>query len=265
MAKYDDFNDNSRDATFWDVIAWGTGSVAEQNQRLECTCPASADGAGYVTKYAYVISALDAQVDVDNDALSDLELLICLTKTVNSNPYDQAEWYRIMKYNRTDLTYVQRRVGGGTPVTLWSGTWTGPTGYLRIKVSGGTIYFYEETNLRYSESYALASTTCYIYIFGYGYTGFLGMDYFDNFQALGIAVAHYLAVSEILGAVDSAARSKAMRLTVSEILGMSDSALRTAHLAQTVSEVLGMRDGVEIRKHVGRLGDLPDHYREGGA
>jgi len=87
----------------------------------------------------------------------------------------------------------------------------------------------------------------------------------DDIDNLNLSPKQYVTVTESLGILDSAARRADYKQTVSEILGPVDSAVRQLAMKLAVSEVLGMRDGVEARKHVGRLGDLPDHYREGGA
>jgi len=74
-----------------------------------------------------------------------------------------------------------------------------------------------------------------------------------------------IAVSEVLGMLDSVAKKAAFKQAVSEVLGMLDFAVRSRGFPVTISEILGLRDYLEAKKHVGRLGDLPDHYREGGA
>ena len=186
--KNDNFDDNSIDTTFWDKIEVGTGAVTEQNQRLECNAPAAADMAGLVTKDAHNLTACDIKVDVANDSCESQELFICLTKTTNSNPYFEANWYRIMKYNPTDKCIVQRRINGGSVTALYNAAWTGSAGSLRIVIANGTITFYEEAKQRASENYALSSYNCYVYIHARGNTGYLGMDFFDNFLGSSVAL-----------------------------------------------------------------------------
>jgi len=97
---------------------------------------------------------------------------------------------------------------------------------------------------------------------GSSWTGYAGYDaMFEVWGHLALTVT----ISEILGMSDSVARRADFKQTIAETLGMSDSAARQLAMRQTISEVLGMRDSAEARRHVGRLGDLPDHYREGGA
>lgn len=186
----DDFNDNSIDA-FWTKLEGGTGSVAETNNQLECSCPANTDVAGLCTNESHDLTTCDIQVDVNNDALQSQELYICLTKVTAATPYSEDDWYRIIKYNVTDVWSVQRNVAGGGVESLASGAWTGASGSLRIRISAGTITFYEEGNNRHSEAYALSTYTAYVILNVRGVTNYLGMDVFDNFLgSSGLAPRH---------------------------------------------------------------------------
>lgn len=179
--KNDDFNDNSLDTGFWAKVEIGAGAVTEQNQRLECNHPAHGDSFGLITMDSHDLTESDIQVDVLNDTIGQLLLFITLTKVTSSYLYWEDDWYRILKNNKEDSYWVQKRKEGGGVTTIASGDWTGASGSLRITISGGTISFYEEGNLRASEAYDLSSYDCYVCFLGWGETGWLGMDYFDNF------------------------------------------------------------------------------------
>lgn len=176
----EDFNDNSVNPYCWEVIETGEAYVVVKNQRLECTGGGDGDDAGVVSVVKHELSGHSIKVDVLNDSRFGQDLVICLTKNVGEHPWYEDEWYRIIKYNSTNMCYVQRKVGGGAVSTLYSGAWSGPGGSLKIVISGGTIYFYEEDTLRASEAYGLASTEVYIYLVSSSRIVLTGMDYFDN-------------------------------------------------------------------------------------
>jgi len=180
VLKSDNFDDNSRDASFWDLLSSAGGSANEVNQRLELVCLTSAGIAGYVTKDAHDLTECDITIDVEHTSLHSLELFLSLTKQQAANPYFESDWYRIMKYNLTNECYVQRRIAG-VPTVLYNGAWTGASGSLRIVISGGTITFYEETIERASQSYALGSYNCYVYLYTTAAGGLTGTDIIDNF------------------------------------------------------------------------------------
>jgi hypothetical protein len=109
-------------------------------------------------------------------------LQIGTTKTTGSDPYNQNDWYRILKARYDSKIYMQSRVND-TLYTKLATTWASATGSLAISVMDGTIALYENGNLRYSESYALPSYNCYIYVFTSTLgTRAWGTDKFDNFE-----------------------------------------------------------------------------------
>lgn len=177
-------SDNFDDDTIgdqWSKLEAGTGSVAETNQQLECTISANGDYAGLVSAESQDIDGKYVEIDVTQlDNVIAAEILICLTKTTNSNPHDENDWYRIIKYNETNAYYVQRRISGAK-TTRATGAWAGSTGKLRIYHDGTNIKFYENGNLRLSEAYALGSSTVYIYIYHGSYTNWYGTDLLDDF------------------------------------------------------------------------------------
>jgi len=75
----------------------------------------------------------------------------------------------------------------------------------------------------------------------------------------------FQTVSEVLGMSDSVGTKAAFKQAVSEVLGMVDSAARSRGVPITISETLGLKDRVETRKHLSKIGDLPDDTITGGA
>lgn len=73
------------------------------------------------------------------------------------------------------------------------------------------------------------------------------------------------AISDSLGMIDAVGTKASFKKAISEVLGMIDSASRGFPLKVIISEILGLRDRVEARKHLSKIGDLPDHTITGGA
>jgi hypothetical protein len=79
-------------------------------------------------------------------------------------------------------TYVQRRAGGGSVVNLNQTGWVSATGQMAISVADGVISFYENGELKYSETYQLSTYNVYVYVFVSSAPGDgVGTDAFDNF------------------------------------------------------------------------------------
>jgi len=115
------------------------------------------------------------------NSLGEMTLQIGNTKTTDSDPFNQNNWYRIIKARGDSKVYVQNKIG-----TVMSNKaildWAGATGSLTISVSTGSIALYENGTLRYSEPFALPSYNCYIYIFtSTDRSTSSGTDKFDNF------------------------------------------------------------------------------------
>jgi len=193
----DDFNDNVLNPNFWQIKAGPPGSsVLEQNQRLECTLPATGGTVGVVTLNSHDLTTCDIRVDVNNiDPIATQCLMISLQKVLTGDPWvATTSWYIAYKNNNSNTFYVYRRVDGAS-VILYVAPWTGATGSIRITIdAAGTIRIYEEANLRVSEAYALAQRTAvYIYLYVDAVIGGVsGMNYFDNYL-------HSDACPEVLG------------------------------------------------------------------
>jgi len=176
----DDFNDDSRDVTLWDKYEWGGGSVAENNQRLETTCPINPSGAGYVSVGAHTINNVELRILAHNTAISSLQLCLCLTKVTGANVGNENDWYRVLLFLGTTQYYAQKMVGGVGPTTLYNGVWLSNEEEVKMRIEDGTIRFFEQETERANEAWALGSRDCYIYIAGYGGVN-VGMDWADTF------------------------------------------------------------------------------------
>jgi hypothetical protein len=181
----DNFNDNSINTAKWDELEANGATASETSGQLAVTVPTGTGQAqaGYVTSDSYDVKDCKITIKVsDFGDVDEMILQICTTKTTSSDPYDQSNWYRILKASYDSNVYVQSRKDGGTVSTKVATTWTSATGELTIDICDGSIAFYENGNMRYSEPYALSSYDCYIYAF----TSTLrerasGTDKFDDF------------------------------------------------------------------------------------
>jgi len=179
----DRFDDDLTDSALWNLLEKNNGIVSERNGRVECSVVSSSGVAGYITKSSYDLSDCDVQVDVSNLHLAELTLAIAV-EGIDDHFWWNDNFYVVAKQNVHGTCAISERVDGGDPVSLYNEAWTGPTGSLRIRICNGTISFYEEDTLRYSEQFALSSTQCYMYLEGRTWSPYAGMDYFDNFRFL---------------------------------------------------------------------------------
>jgi hypothetical protein len=86
-----------------------------------------------------------------------------------------------MKDGSMGDTVIQKKVNGVLS-NLYVGA-CGYTGTLKIILSGGTISFYDGSTQLYSQTYNLASTSCYLYAFMSSNTySYCGTDVFDDFE-----------------------------------------------------------------------------------
>jgi hypothetical protein len=141
----------------------GLGSVNEAESQLQVTVGSSDltwddfwwSEAGYVTKYPYNVGAMvggaqgfEATVNVaELDGVAEMNLLIADHKFTAENPVNASNWYILQKildtkYYHENLTRVRSRIDGEYFWKLQD-SWLSPTGQLKIKVSTGSISFYE--------------------------------------------------------------------------------------------------------------------------
>jgi len=174
----DDFNDNSRNTTLWDTILINGGLINETNQHLEYTCGASGRSAGYESVGNNIFTNVTIQLLVHHHIISENGIFLVLTKTT-TDPGLEANWYRLILSNNDDKYYVQRKVSGSL-TTVYSGAWSASENNLTIQISGTTIKFFEGSTQRASETWALSSQTCYLYIYGRsGAPAEVGTDWAD--------------------------------------------------------------------------------------
>jgi hypothetical protein len=184
----DNFNDNKLDSCAWDRVVSGSGDPHEMNQQLQLWINKKNQQVGYVSKNPLALNGgIYFQVDITQFSnLKEMCIMVSPTKTTNSNPTSQNNWYRCYRTTSGNLWVVQSRLNGGTPQTLHSeGISTISGGSLKIMVNGGTIYFYDlQNNKQYPCTYSLSGKQ-YLYI--YGSTGSTGntYDYMDNWYYSG--------------------------------------------------------------------------------
>jgi hypothetical protein len=190
----DDFQNidqNSNDKVdLFETVSCG-GSVSLTGGQLQVAVPSNGTWcqAGKVTRYSYDSSAFypgsdkqgfETAIDVVSvNNLYEMNFLISSdNKRTDIDPSGLNNWYRIMK-DRTDSTVkVQRRLNGGSISSIWR-YWNASTGQLKIKVSGGSIAFYENGILRHAEPFMLPSNKCNLY--AYTSSNTTGTGAFDNF------------------------------------------------------------------------------------
>jgi hypothetical protein len=185
---YDSFDDNSTDLTVWKTLEKNDGTVSETGGRLECSTPTPpfnvSSTAGYITRTSYDLSNRDMQIEASNQHLCEACLAITLDG-INDHFWYSNNFYVIEKHRWSETCKVKKRIDGGERIYLYDEKWTGPTGFLRISIYEGIIYFYEEENLRYFEPFNLSSYNCYIHFEANTWNqSYYGTDYFDNFKLL---------------------------------------------------------------------------------
>ena len=200
----DNFDDNQFDENLWEKIQVDGGIVDERNGRLQVTIPSHVynlteagywgnySQAGYMTKCTFgtnTTQGFEAIVNVvELDSVMEVSLMVSDQKITNLDPINASNWYRILKIKDTHypdrhLAMVESRINGGLVNVIMEEPWFSSTGQLKINVSGDVISFYENGILRYRESYALATNSCYVSIFTSSLGCFFGTDSFDDFAA----------------------------------------------------------------------------------
>ena len=145
--------------------------------------------AGYVTKYPISTNSaigFETSVNVvELDDVSEMVFLISDQKITDRDPVNATNWYMLnkvldTKYYHQNLTRVVSRIDGNISWRV-EVPWLSPTGQLKIKISNGSISFYENGLMRYSEPYAFNASECYVYIYTSKWGHYSGTDCFDNF------------------------------------------------------------------------------------
>ena len=188
----DDFNNNQLDTSKWSTLTYNGGSVAETNQRIQANGTSGGSGvavAGIVTKNALSMSEAIVEVYANVNTNHECDLQISLTKTTSNDPYNAANWYRLVKFAKgANQIYVQKRTNNGSVTNLLVQGWQSASGVLKITRIGGIISFYENGVFLYSEGYQLSSSNVYVDFhcsYDRAYAG-SGMGYFDDFKYYGV-------------------------------------------------------------------------------
>ncbi len=193
----DDFSNDGITKNVWDRTANNDpesiqigGSAQIVNGQLQVSVPGNGyKQAGKVTRYAYDSLAFypgtdkqgfEAAIDITGiSGLREMNLFLSDSRTTSTDPYSLNNFYLFMK-DRTDTTVkIQRRLSGGSVSSMWK-WWNASTGTQKIKVSGGSIGFYENGILRHAEPFMLPSSSCYLY--AYNSSDLAGTGTFDNFS-----------------------------------------------------------------------------------
>jgi hypothetical protein len=200
----DNFDDNIFNSSIWEKIEVNGGVVTEKDGLLQVMVPDSDKSwedwywsqAGYVTKYPISTnSALGFETSVnvvELDDVSEMVLLISDQKITDRDPVNATNWYMInkvldTKYYHQNLTRVVSRIDENISWRV-EVPWLSPTGSLKIKISNGSISFYENGLMRYSEPYAFRASECYVYVYTSKWGHYSGTDCFDDFTVYPVNV-----------------------------------------------------------------------------
>lgn len=178
----DNFDDDYMDTSLWSRVQVNNGLAMESGSKLQvAVMRLSGWGqAGYVTANPQQTNGFSSSIDVTSLVTGEEMILqLCTTKVTNSDPHNEANWYRILKDNWDDNIYIQRKING-VKTYLQTTAWTASTGQLKISVANGIISFYENGALKYSEPYALATYDVYVYVY-MSVSHACGWNSFDNF------------------------------------------------------------------------------------
>ncbi|RLI43541.1 hypothetical protein DRO59_00565 [Candidatus Bathyarchaeota archaeon] len=170
----DDFNDNSIDPAKWVAVPGIDGTVVETNQRLEIT--RTAEGDSYLeSAELHNISKATVKVDVvKRDTNIEAWLLLNVEGETDNG-------YRMSK--TPDGNLVIHRYVGGVETNLFTGAYEGSTGEFKVVIDNGTISFYENGVLKFSEDYYFASKNVKFWLRGRTAVSGTQMVAFDNFSA----------------------------------------------------------------------------------
>jgi len=169
-----------------DKLEVNGGTVTKIGTEIQVTIPSGSGWAqaGYVTKNQININNRKISVDVTElDSLHEMHLYIGLTKVTSSDPWNEANFYRIYKTRMYGgRLQIQRKVNGVVNMVL-DRPWLYATGNLKIEIVDSIIRFYEDDQFRYAETYSLSSYNCYIYVYtSTDRSQASGTDKFNNFK-----------------------------------------------------------------------------------
>jgi len=183
----DNFDDNVTNPDLWEKVIVGDATATETGGKLDCYT-SGATNAGYVTKVARDLANRTIYVDITLDSVNTLYAILQIdpVKATTSSPTLNNDWVRIHYTLYATRLSVLHKSGGGTPTTCYDNTTVPTCTKLRIRESGGTVYFdyYNGTNWVnvFSMSKPAWWNNAYIYIVGATSAGYDGHTYFDNFR-----------------------------------------------------------------------------------
>lgn len=137
----DNFSDNSI-ARAWTALVLGSGAVSEASGRATCTLPGSTAGthqAYYRSAHTYDLTGDAAAINING--MVNTGVAATMTFDVYADPSNIYRWRQLSG------TLTARAIVGGVDTQLYSVTWNATTHkWLRIRESGGTVYFDTSTN-----------------------------------------------------------------------------------------------------------------------
>ncbi len=137
----DNFSDNSI-ARAWTALVLGSGAVSEASGRATCTLPGSTAGthqAYYRSAHTYDLTGDAAAINING--MVNTGVAATMTFDVYADPSNIYRWRQLSG------TLTARKVVDGVDTQLYSVAWNATTHkWLRIRESGGTVYFDTSTN-----------------------------------------------------------------------------------------------------------------------
>lgn len=137
----DDFTNNTIDP-LWETLTSGSGTVAETGGQMRCTLPSSTAG----THVAYVVST--ATYDLTGDGVVwNIETMVAtgVAATVTLDLYVSNGY--VLRWRQLSNAITARSLVASVDTQHYTAAWSASTyKYLRIRESGGTIFWDSSTN-----------------------------------------------------------------------------------------------------------------------
>ena len=176
-----DFSTLALNDSVWDKTL-GDSSCAVWQEKGKLVCdPVVEKVAGVVTTSAYDMTTAEISCDLIFNTCHATGISISVTRDT-ANPPTTVNYTYSLFFDKSDSKLRVWRRKTSNSERYVSGVLTTFTGRLSIKISDGTIYFYLDNNLVYSESYDIGVATydCYLYLWSYGYGTDAGKAEFEQ-------------------------------------------------------------------------------------
>lgn len=138
---FDNFSDNSI-ARAWETIIAGSATVTEASGRATCTPPAGTAGthsAYYRSRYTYDLTGASCYINING--MVSTSAAVTMTFDARKDVNNQYRWLQ------ASGTLKAQKIVAGVTTDLYSVAWNAITyKYLRIRESGGTVYFDSSTD-----------------------------------------------------------------------------------------------------------------------